>query len=79
MRVLQALQGPPPAGGLWTGPKLRDWVERELGNRLSLIPHLPASARDPVRLAGAPPPPPEGGRGATQGPRPLSKHLSAHG
>ncbi|WP_233493257.1 MULTISPECIES: helix-turn-helix domain-containing protein [unclassified Meiothermus] len=30
-RVLEALKGPPPDGGLWTGPKLRDWVERELG------------------------------------------------
>ncbi len=30
-KVLEALQGPPPDGGLWTGPKLRDWVERELG------------------------------------------------
>jgi transposase len=38
MRVLEALQGPPPDGGLWTGPKLRDWVERELGKRLSLYP-----------------------------------------
>ncbi len=37
-RVLEALQGPPPDGGLWTGPKLRDWVERELGKRLSLYP-----------------------------------------
>jgi transposase len=36
--VLEALQGPPPDGGLWTGPKLRDWVERELGKRLSLYP-----------------------------------------
>jgi transposase len=38
MRVLEALQGPPPDGGLWTGPKLRDWVERELGKRLSFYP-----------------------------------------
>jgi tripartite ATP-independent transporter DctM subunit len=38
MRVLEALQGPPPDGGLWTGPKLRDWVERELGKKLSLYP-----------------------------------------
>jgi tungstate transport system substrate-binding protein len=38
MRVLEALQGPPPDGGLWTGPKLREWVERELGKRLSLYP-----------------------------------------
>jgi transposase len=38
MRVLEALQGPPPDGGLWTGPKLRDWVERELGKQLSLYP-----------------------------------------
>ena len=37
-RVLEALQGPPPDGGLWTGPKLRDWVERELGKKLSLYP-----------------------------------------
>ena len=37
-RVLEALQGPPPDGGLWTGPKLRAWVERELGKRLSLYP-----------------------------------------
>jgi transposase len=38
MRVLEALQGPPPDGGLWTGPKLRDWVERELGKKLSFYP-----------------------------------------
>jgi transposase len=38
MRVLEALQGPPPDGGLWTEPKLRDWVERELGKKLSLYP-----------------------------------------
>jgi IS605 OrfB family transposase len=38
MRVLEALQGPPPDGGLWTGPKLREWVERELGKRLSFYP-----------------------------------------
>ncbi|WP_253732101.1 winged helix-turn-helix domain-containing protein [Thermus scotoductus] len=37
-RDLEALQGPPPDGGLWTGPKLRDWVERELGNKHSLYP-----------------------------------------
>ncbi|WP_245971630.1 winged helix-turn-helix domain-containing protein [Calidithermus terrae] len=37
-RVLEALQGPPPDGGLWTGPKLRDWVERELGKKVSLYP-----------------------------------------
>ncbi|WP_028490832.1 winged helix-turn-helix domain-containing protein, partial [Thermus islandicus] len=37
-KVLEALKGPPPDGGLWTGPKLRDWVERELGKRLSLYP-----------------------------------------
>ncbi len=37
-KVLEALQGPPPDGGLWTGPKLRDWVERELGKKLSLYP-----------------------------------------
>ncbi len=30
--------GPPPDRGLWTGPKLRDWVERELGKKLSLYP-----------------------------------------
>jgi len=35
---LGALQGPSPDGGLWTGPKLRDWVEGELGKRLSLYP-----------------------------------------
>ena len=28
----------PPDGGLWTGPKLRDWVERELGKKLSFYP-----------------------------------------
>ncbi|MBL3087671.1 winged helix-turn-helix domain-containing protein, partial [Klebsiella pneumoniae] len=28
----------PPDGGLWTGPKLRDWVERELGKKVSLYP-----------------------------------------
>jgi len=33
-----ALQAPPPDGGLWTGPKLRDWVERELGKKLSFYP-----------------------------------------
>lgn len=37
-RVLQALRGSPPDGGLWTGPKLRAWVEREFGKRLSLNP-----------------------------------------
>lgn len=37
-KVREALQGPPPDGGLWTGPKLREWVERELGKRLSLYP-----------------------------------------
>ena len=37
-KVLAALQAPPPDGGLWSGPKLRDWVERELGKRLSLSP-----------------------------------------
>nr|WP_279627896.1 helix-turn-helix domain-containing protein [Thermus tenuipuniceus] len=45
VRVLRALQGSPPDGGLWTGPKLRDWVERELGNGLySAHPRAPASA-----------------------------------
>jgi len=37
-RVLAALKAPPSDGGLWTGPKLRAWVERELGKRLSLNP-----------------------------------------
>jgi len=32
------LEGPPPDGGLWTGPKLRAWVERELGKKVSLYP-----------------------------------------
>jgi len=36
--VLQALQSPPPDGGLWTGEKLRRWVVLRLGKRLSLNP-----------------------------------------
>lgn len=36
--VLQALQSPPPDGGLWTGEKLRQWVALRLGKRLSLNP-----------------------------------------
>ncbi|TFU26486.1 hypothetical protein E0687_05605 [Thermus tengchongensis] len=38
LRVLQALEGPPPDGGLWTGPKLQRWVAEHLGKRLSLNP-----------------------------------------
>lgn len=38
LRVLEALESPPPDGGLWTGPKLRRWVEEHLGKRLSLNP-----------------------------------------
>jgi len=30
--------GPPTQRGPVDGPKLRDWVERELGKRLSLYP-----------------------------------------
>jgi len=37
-RVMEALKAPPPDGGLWTGPKLRAWVERELGKKVSLYP-----------------------------------------
>lgn len=37
-QVLQALQSPPPDGGLWTGEKLRQWVALRLGKRLSLNP-----------------------------------------
>ncbi|WP_234559313.1 winged helix-turn-helix domain-containing protein [Thermus tengchongensis] len=37
LRVLQALEGPPPDGGLWTGPKLQRWVAEHLGKRLSLV------------------------------------------
>ena len=37
-QVLQALQSPPPDGGLWTGEKLRRWVVLRLGKRLSLNP-----------------------------------------
>jgi len=35
---MEALKAPPPDGGLWTGPKLRAWVERELGKKVSLYP-----------------------------------------
>jgi len=38
LRVLEALEGPPPDGGLWTGPKLQRWVAEHLGKRLSLSP-----------------------------------------
>jgi transposase len=37
-RVMAALEGPAPDGGSWSGPKLRAWVERELGRKLSLYP-----------------------------------------
>jgi transposase len=37
-QVLQALQSPPPDGGLWTGEKLRQWVVLRLGKQLSLNP-----------------------------------------
>jgi len=37
-QVLQALQSPPPDGGLWTGEKLRRWVVLRLGKRRSLNP-----------------------------------------
>lgn len=37
-RVLQALQGPPPDGGLWTGLKLQRWVAEVLGKEVSLYP-----------------------------------------
>ena len=37
-RVMAALEGPAPDGGLWTGPKLRAWVEQELGKKVSLYP-----------------------------------------
>jgi len=37
-QVLQALQSPPPDGGLWTGEKLRRWVVLRLGKQLSLNP-----------------------------------------
>ncbi|WP_240695483.1 helix-turn-helix domain-containing protein, partial [Thermus tengchongensis] len=38
LKVLEALEGPPPDGGLWTGPKLQRWVAEHLGKRLSLSP-----------------------------------------
>jgi len=38
LKVLEALEGPPPDGGLWTGPKLQRWVAEHLGKRLSLNP-----------------------------------------
>jgi transposase len=37
-RLISSLVNLLSDGGLWTGPKLRDWVERELGKRLSLYP-----------------------------------------
>lgn len=37
-RVLEALKAPPPDGGLWTGPKLRAWVEQTFRKKLSLNP-----------------------------------------
>lgn len=30
-RLLGALKGPPPEGGLWSGPKVAAWIERETG------------------------------------------------
>ena len=36
--ILELYRAPPPDGGLWTGPKLRAWVERELGKKLSFYP-----------------------------------------
>jgi hypothetical protein len=37
-RVLQALQGTLPDGGLWTGLKLQRWVAEVLGKEVSLYP-----------------------------------------
>ena len=36
--LLQVLEGPPPDGGLWTGPKLRAWVREHFQKELSLSP-----------------------------------------
>ncbi len=36
--LLQVLEGPPPDGGLWTGPKLRAWVREGFQKELSLNP-----------------------------------------
>ena len=33
-KLLTLLESPPPDGGLWTGPKLRTWLESELGEKV---------------------------------------------
>jgi transposase len=72
MRVLEALQGPPPDGGLWTGPKLRDWVERELGRSSPSTPSTGFCTRWGLPCA---PPAPVTERRTGRPRRPLKKPL----
>ncbi len=44
-RVLQALQGTLPDGGLWTGLKLQRWVAEVLGKEVSLTPSTASCTR----------------------------------
>jgi transposase len=36
--LLEALQGPAPGGGAWTGRKVQIWVQERLGKKISLAP-----------------------------------------
>jgi hypothetical protein len=59
--------GPSSRRGPVDGPQAQGLGGAGAGEAALPLPHLPASARDGVRLAGAPPPSPEGGRGGAGG------------
>gem|GEM_PF-2841325 len=64
---LGALQGPSSRRGPVDGAQAQGLGGAGAGEEALLLPHLPACARDGVRLAGTPPPAREGGRGGGGG------------
>nr|WP_252973261.1 helix-turn-helix domain-containing protein [Thermus thermophilus] len=65
-RVLEALQGPHPTGPV-DGAQAQGLGGAGAGEEALPLPHLPPPPRDGVRLAGAPSPARQGGRGGAGG------------
>ncbi len=66
-KVLEALQGPPTRRGPVDGAQAQGLGGAGAGEEALPLPHLPASARDGIRPAGASPPARQGGGGGAGG------------